>query len=99
MRLWETLTESEVNSLRTALVNLDQSQGKAQFLQRFDRLQQLYIDTVHGPGASKLLPDTRVLKTPEPPGGGGNATKPAGEIIQNGWRYDATTHKPIGPVQ
>lgn len=33
------------------------------------------------------------------PGGGANATKPANEIIQNGWRYDATTHKPIGPVQ
>ncbi len=22
-----------------------------------------------------------------------------GEVIQNGWRYDAKTHKPIGPVQ
>jgi hypothetical protein len=33
------------------------------------------------------------------PGGEGNATKSANEIIQNGWRYDATTHRPIGPVQ
>jgi hypothetical protein len=36
---------------------------------------------------------------PAAPGGGGNATKSANEIIQNGWRYDATTHRPIGPVQ
>ena len=29
----------------------------------------------------------------------GGPTSTGGEIIQNGWRYDAKTHKPIGPVQ
>jgi len=32
-------------------------------------------------------------------GGTPATTPPGGEIIQNGWRYDAKTHSPIGPVQ
>lgn len=34
--------------------------------------------------------------TPATPGG---ASTGGGEVIQNGWRYDAKTHQPIGPVQ
>jgi len=45
----------------------------------------------------------RAPGTPEePPRGAAAATPPApatsGEVIQNGWRYDATTHAPLGPA-
>ena len=60
-------TDADLAILRTAIANLDQSQGKAQFLQRLDRVQQLYIDAVHGPGALRLLPETKVLQPAAPP--------------------------------
>jgi hypothetical protein len=37
---------------------------------------------------------------PKPPiGPGGGAAPAAGVVVQNGWRYDAKTHQPLGPVQ
>ena len=45
--------------------------------------QQTALERLQQGGAPATAPDTQ----------------PGGEIIQNGWRYDAKTHKPIGPVQ
>jgi hypothetical protein len=41
-------------------------------------------------GVGRISPD----KAPA----AGAATPPAGVVIQNGWKYDAVTHKPIGPA-
>ena len=42
----------------------------------------------------------RAAPAPRPGEGGGPTTGGGnGEIIQNGWRYDAKTHQPLGPAQ
>ena len=53
------------------------------------------------PGEVKALERIREGKVPAggPAAGGANTPKSANEIIQNGWRYDPTTHQPLGPVQ
>jgi hypothetical protein len=60
-------SDTDMAILRTALVNLDQSQTKEQFRDRLQILKQAYVDAVHGPGMSRLLPEAQVLKKPEPP--------------------------------
>jgi hypothetical protein len=45
------------------------------------------------PAASPKKTGQESQSTPAQPG------QPAGEVVQNGWRYDAKTHQPLGPVQ
>lgn len=62
------VTAPELNLLKSALANLDQSQSDDQFRANAKRVRDTYIDTVHGKGTAKrLFPDD------EPAGGSGKA--------------------------
>lgn len=44
------VTQRELGFLQATLGNLEQSQTEEQFLQNLDRLEQVYLDIIHGPG-------------------------------------------------
>jgi hypothetical protein len=44
------VTLPEIERLESVLGNLDQSQSEEQFLRNLDRLEQVYLDIIHGPG-------------------------------------------------
>ena len=84
-------SDTDVALLRTALVNLDQSQTKEQFQDRLQILKQAYVDAVHGPGMSRLLPETPVLKSPATtaPSGGGPIDKATFDRLPSGAPFTA----------
>jgi hypothetical protein len=74
-------TDADMAVLRTALVNLDQSQSEAQFKERLQTLKNAYVDMVHGPGMSRLLPESGGLRaSTAAPSTGGPAVAPHGGV-------------------
>lgn len=82
---------------------------KQQYSQGNPVKEQHFINEMLTPEARDLYtsgPPATVRGGPAPSSGGPNAAPQGaapqggdGEVIQNGWRYNAKTHEPIGPVQ
>lgn len=58
----------ELNLLKSAVANLKQSQTQDQVVFNANRVKDLYIDTVHGPGASKRMRESAVASPGSLPG-------------------------------
>lgn len=76
------------------------AEASPEAIDTIQRIAPDYYKKLTGQNAPSAAPTATVparqLRRPAPPAA---AQSPSKVVIQNGWRYDAATHRPLGPVQ
>lgn len=78
------VSEGELKLLKSAMGSIAQRQSKDQLKFNANRVKDIYIDTVHGPGTAKRMREAQAANKPPPGPAGLPRTSPAGTI-----KYDA----------